>query len=88
MQILLKQTWNLLRKKALHKNMDKIQETYVQTCENSSDLPTRKLKRKLSHLGQIVNIKDRTFIVGSGASLPVMGKNEVTSGEGTIRRYR
>ena len=54
---LLNQTRNLLSKKALHKNINKIQETYVQACENSSDLPTGKFKRKLSHLGQIVNMR-------------------------------
>ena len=48
-----------VRKKAWdrHKIKNKVRGSLVQACENYSDLPTRQLKRKLSHLGQIANMK-------------------------------
>ena len=57
--------------------------------QNSSDLPTRQLKIMLSHLGQIENMKNREFIVDSHASLHMMSKSELTSGEkDTITRSK
>ena len=54
----------------------------------SSDHRTEQLKRKLSHLGQIVimNIENE-FVVDSSASHHTMSK-KVTSGEDTNRRSK
>ena len=76
-QSLLKRTWNLL-------------PGTVQACDIF--LPTtetEQLKRKLSHLGQIVIRKNREFIAHSGASPHIMTKNEPFFGEkDTTRRSK
>ena len=47
----LKKAWDL------YKNICNVKGTSVQACEKTSDLPTGQLKRKLSHLVQIANMK-------------------------------
>ena len=60
---LLKQEWNMLTKAwDLQKDTYKAKRTYVQACENSSDLPTKQLKGKLSHLGQTANMNIQNLL--------------------------
>ena len=40
-----------------HNNTTQVTRTYIQACDNSSDLSTGHLKGMLSHLGQIANMK-------------------------------
>ena len=57
-RVLLERTWNFFaRKPGTCICCNKVKETFLQACEKSSDHRAKQLKRKLSHLGQLVTMK-------------------------------
>ena len=50
-------------------------ETYVQICENCSDLATGEAIIKLAYLDHIKNIQDRQFAVHNDVFFLLMSKN-------------
>ena len=81
-QILLKQTWNLLRKHAwdLHKNMYKVKGHMFRHVKNSSPPSNRTSQGQVVASRSDCEHEGREVIADSGASLHKMSENEITSG--------